>query len=71
MRTPNLENTIVDEANRRTYIVLAPRALSYGEIYRAIRREIRKRGGAPPAAGETLTITLTPGDPAETPLRLA
>ena len=45
MQSEQIENTVVDEANRRTYIVLAPRVLSDGEIYRAIRREILKRGG--------------------------
>ena len=61
MSASNIENTVVDEANHRTYIVLAPRVLSDGEIYKAIRQEILKRGGAPPAEGETLTITFTPG----------
>ena len=57
MPAPTIENTVVDEANHRTYIVLAPRVLSDGEIYKAIRREILKRGGAPLSEGETLTIT--------------
>jgi hypothetical protein len=61
MQAPNIENIVVDEANQRTYIVLAPRVLSDGEIYKAIRQEILKRGGVPPSPGETLTITLTPG----------
>lgn len=59
MRPQNIENTVVDEANHRTYVVLAPRVLSDGEIYAAIRQEILKRGGVPPLPGETLTITLT------------
>jgi hypothetical protein len=62
MQSPNIENTVVDEANHRTYIVLAPRVLSDGEIYKAIRQEILKRGGVPPPAGQTLTITLTPNE---------
>lgn len=53
-----VENTIVDEANRRTYVVLAPRLLSDGEIYKAIRQEILRRGGKPVAPGATLTLTL-------------
>ena len=57
MPASNIENTVVDEANHRTYIVLASRVLSDGEIYKAIRQEILKRGGAPPAEDETLTIT--------------
>ena len=58
MQSPTIENTIVDEANHRKYVVLAPRVLSDGEIYKAIRQEILKRGGVPPSPGETLTITL-------------
>ena len=59
MKSPNIANTIVDEANHRTYVVLAPRLLSDGEIYRAIRQEILRRGGRPLAYGETLTLTVT------------
>ncbi len=62
MKPPNIENTVVDEANHRTYVVLAPRVLSDGEIYKAIRQEILKRGGVPPLPGETLTITLSCGE---------
>ena len=60
MQSQNIENTVVDEANQRTYIVLAPRVLSDGEIYKAIRQEILKRGGVSLPPGETLTINLTP-----------
>jgi hypothetical protein len=67
MPAQNIQNTVVDEANRRTYIVLAPRVLSDGEIYKAIRREILKRGGVPPPTGETLTITFTPSESARAP----
>ena len=59
MQSPNIENTVVDEANHRTYVILAPRVLSDGEIYRAIRQEILRRGGRPLAHGETLTLTVT------------
>ncbi len=58
MKAPQIENTIVDEANRRTYIILAPRVLTDGEIYKAIRQEILRRG-SPLADGETITLTLT------------
>lgn len=58
MKTPNIENTIVDEANRRTYVILAPRVLTDGEIYRVIRQEILRRG-SPLADGETITLTVT------------
>ena len=67
MPSPNIENTVVDEANHRTYIVLAPRVLSDGEIYKAIRQEILKRGGVPPPAGQTLTITLTASETTRAP----
>ncbi len=45
MSTPTIENIVLDEANQRRYIVLASRVLSDGEIYRAIRQEILRRGG--------------------------
>lgn len=61
MKAPNIENTIVDEANRRTYVILAPRVLTDGEIYRAIRQEILRRG-SPLAEGETLTLRVTSSD---------
>jgi len=57
MKDSNVENIVVDEANERTYVVLAPRVLSDGETYRVIRQEILKRGGKPPARGERLVIT--------------
>ena len=59
MQASNIVNTVVDEANRRTYVILAPRVLTDGEIYKAIRQEILRRGGRPLADGETLTLTLT------------
>jgi uncharacterized protein YbjT (DUF2867 family) len=59
MQTPNIENTVVDEVNHRTYVILAPRVLTDGELYRAIRQEILRRGGRPLAPGETLTLTVT------------
>jgi hypothetical protein len=58
MQAPNIVNTIVDEANRRTYVILAPRVLTDGEIYRVIRQEILRRG-SPLADGETLTLAVT------------
>ena len=67
MQSPDIENTVVDEANHRTYIVLAPRVLSDGELYKAIRQEILKRGGVPSPAGQTLTITLTPSETTRAP----
>lgn len=58
MKAPNIENTIVDEANRRTYVIMAPRVLTDGEIYRVIRQEILRRGSSL-ADGETITLTVT------------
>jgi hypothetical protein len=57
MKNQNIENIVVDEANERTYIVLADRVLSDGETYKAIRQEILKQGGKRPGKGETLTVT--------------
>jgi hypothetical protein len=59
MQAPNIANTVVDEANRRTYVILASRVLTDGEMYSAIRREILRRGGNPLSHGETLTLTVT------------
>ncbi len=61
MQIPKIENIVVDEANQRTYVVLAPRVLSDGELYRAIRQEILLRGGRVPARGETLTFNFSGG----------
>jgi hypothetical protein len=58
MKAPNVVNTIVDEPHRRTYVILAPRVLTDGEIYRVIRQEILRRG-YPWADGETITLTVT------------
>ena len=57
MKTPNVENTVVDEAHQRTYVVMARRILTDGEVYSAIRLEILKRGGRHLERGETLLIT--------------
>ena len=59
MPIPSIANTVVDEVNHRTYVILAPRVLTDGELYRAIRQEILRRGGRPLAQGETLTLTVT------------
>jgi hypothetical protein len=40
MQANRIENIVVDEPNHRTYVILAPRALSDGEVYLAIRQEI-------------------------------
>jgi hypothetical protein len=56
MNPPTVENIVVDEVHQRTYVVMAQRTLSDGELYRAIRLELLKRGGLYPAKGETLVI---------------
>jgi hypothetical protein len=57
MTPPMVENIVVDEVHQRTYVVMAQRTLSDGELYRAIRLELMKRGGQHPAKGETLVIS--------------
>ena len=56
MKAPDIENKVVDEANERTYIVMASRLLTDGEMFRIIRREILKRGRKPLARGETVVL---------------
>jgi len=51
-----IENTVVDEIHKCTYVVKAARMLTYGEMYSAIRVELLKRGGKLPGEGETLVI---------------
>lgn len=57
MKTSPQKNTIVDEANGITYIINAPRLLTDGEMYQAIRLTLLARGRKLPAKGETLEIT--------------
>ena len=56
MRALDVENKVVDEANERTYIIMAPRLLTDGEVFRIIRREILKRGRKTLAKGETIVL---------------
>ena len=56
MKTPSIENVIVDEAGQRTYVVMAPRVLTDGELYSAIRVDHLKRGTRV-ARGERVVIT--------------
>jgi hypothetical protein len=51
-----IENTVVDEIHKCTYVVKAARMLTDGEMYSAIRVELLKRGGKLPGEGETLVI---------------
>ena len=50
-----VENILVDEAHQRTYVVMAHRTLTDGELYSAIRVELLKRG-RPVLDGERLVI---------------
>ena len=56
MNSESVENIVVDEVHGRTYVVMADRTLTDGELYRAIRIEILRRGN-PPARGERLVIS--------------
>ena len=55
MKPADVENKVVDEVNQRTYIIMAARVLTDGEMFRIIRREILKRGERL-AKGETIVI---------------
>src|SRR6266850_6227231 len=57
MKSQTIENIVVDEVHARTYVVMADRVLTDGELYKAIRQEILKRG-SPLAKGERLVISL-------------
>ena len=60
MKSPNIENIIVDEAHDVTYVVMAYRVLTDGEVYSAIRVALLLRGKRP-QKGETLVIS-TPAE---------
>jgi hypothetical protein len=62
MKTPTVENTVVDKVHGCTYIVKAFRILTDGEMYSAIRCALLKRVGKHLAKGETLVITTSIGD---------
>lgn len=47
----------MDEANDRTYVVMAERVLTDGELYSIIRLEILRRGRL--AKGERLVISVS------------
>ena len=57
MKSPTIKNTVVDEAHDLTYIVMARRTLTDGELFSAIRVALLKRGGIRPEKGETMVIT--------------
>jgi hypothetical protein len=56
MKSGTAKNVVVDEVHELTYIVMAHRTLTDGEVFKAIRLELLKRGGKLPAKGETLVI---------------
>ncbi|HUR45392.1 MAG TPA: hypothetical protein VMZ27_05875 [Candidatus Saccharimonadales bacterium] len=58
MKTPaqDTKNIHIDEAHKLTYVVMANRTLTDGEMFSAIRVEILKRGGRLPDKGETVVI---------------
>jgi len=56
MKSPEIENIVVDEVHELTYVVMAHKVLNDGELYSAIRVEILKRGSFP-TKGERLVIT--------------
>ena len=55
MKPALVENVLVDEAHERTYVVMADRTLTDGELYSAIRVELLRRGNAL-AKGERVVI---------------
>jgi len=57
MKPPTIENIVVDESRGITYVVMARRVLTDGEMYLDIRLALRKLGGNAPAKGERLVIT--------------
>ena len=59
MKLPPVKNTVVDEVHELTYVVTAPRVLTDGEMYSAIRIALLKRQGKRPEKGETLEIAST------------
>lgn len=56
MKAATIENIVVDEASQRTYVVMAHRVLTDGELYSAIRVDLLKRGERV-AKGGRLVIT--------------
>ena len=61
MKTQDIENKIVDEIHDCTYVIMATRVLTDGEVYSAIRVELLRRRGKYPAKGETLVIPAEKG----------
>jgi hypothetical protein len=55
-KNSQVENVVVDEAHQRTYVVLARRVLTDGELFSAIRVALLRRGDKPLAQGERFVI---------------
>lgn len=53
---PRVENVVVDEVHQRTYVVVARRTLTDGELFSVIRVALLKRGDKRLGAGERLVI---------------
>lgn len=58
MNRKNIENIVVDEVHARTYVVMADRILTDGELYQAIRKALLKRT-EPLGKGERLVMELS------------
>jgi hypothetical protein len=56
MKSREIENVIVDEANQITYVVTARRQLTDGEVYSAIRVALLNRREKRLGKGETVKI---------------
>ena len=52
MKPPTVENIVFDEPRGLTYVVMARRVLTDGEMYLDIRLALRKREGNAPVRGE-------------------
>lgn len=61
MKSQTIKNTVLDEVHDRTYVVMATRLLTDGEMYSAIRVELLRRKGKFPDKGETLVIAADNG----------
>jgi hypothetical protein len=57
MKKLDVENIVVDEVHQRTFVVMAQRVMTDGEIFRAIRVELMKRGGKHMEKGEKMVIS--------------
>ncbi len=58
MKRNNIENVVVDEVYARTYVVMADRVLTDGELYKTIRQALLKRT-EPLAKGERLVMEVS------------